>query len=144
MSGISAKLPLSRDHDDGISLNKDYRDSIRQNILMLLLTVPGERIMIPSFGVGLKTYLFEQDSFLLRQEISAKIREQLNRYLPFVDLINISFVSSADNPNVGENVLVIKIEYSIVPLDATDILILEANEQDKSILVSANDLTTIL
>ena len=144
MAGISAKLPLARDPDDGIGLHKDYRDSVRQNIIMLLLTVPGERMMIPEFGVGLKTYLFEQDNLILRQEIAAKFREQLNLYLPFVDLLDISFASEADDPNISENTLVIRIEYAITPLDAVDVLILEASEQDKSIVVRPNDLTTIL
>lgn len=144
MAGISAKLPLARDPDDGIGLNKDFRDSVRQNIIMLLLTIPGERMMIPDFGVGLKTYLFEQDNEPLRQEISAKFREQLDRYLPFVDLINISYASQADDPTISENTLVIGIEYAIVPLDAVDVLVLEASELDNSIVVRPNDLTTII
>lgn len=144
MSGISAKLPLSRDSINGISLHKDYRSSVRQNIIMLLLTVPGERIMIPDFGVGLKTFLFEQDDFALRENIAAKIREQLNIFLPFVDLIDIQFDSSNSNPNMEDNILFIRIEYSIVPLDSIGVLTLEANEQDKTILVQPDDLASIV
>jgi len=62
--GLSVKLPLYLDPDDGIGLNKTYRESVKQNFLNLLLTIPGERVMIPRFGVGLKRFLFENDKSL--------------------------------------------------------------------------------
>jgi len=59
MAGISVKLPLSRDPESGYKLNKTLKQVARQNLKMLVLTAPGERIMIPEFGVGLRNYLFE-------------------------------------------------------------------------------------
>ena len=55
MSSISPSLPLSLDEQDGYKMNKELVKAIQQNIKMLLLTVPGERVMDPDFGVGLKT-----------------------------------------------------------------------------------------
>ena len=57
--GLSPKLPLRRDFEDGYSMNKNYREMVKQNVKMLLLTAPGERIMDPEFGIGLQTFLFE-------------------------------------------------------------------------------------
>ena len=62
MAGISIKLPLSLDPDDGYKLNKTLKEVARQNLKMLVLTAPGERIMIPEFGVGIRNYLFENMS----------------------------------------------------------------------------------
>ena len=59
MSSLSVKLPLERDPSDGFQMNKSFKHMIRQNFKMLLLTSPGERVMEPDFGVGLKKYLFE-------------------------------------------------------------------------------------
>ena len=59
MAGISPKLPLTRDKQDGYALNKTELDSIKQNVKMVVLTSPGERVMDPSFGVGIRKYLFE-------------------------------------------------------------------------------------
>ena len=64
MRGLSPKLPLTRNSETGYSLNKTYRDMVKQNIKMLLLTAPGERIMDSNFGVGLKTYLFELNDMM--------------------------------------------------------------------------------
>ena len=59
MAGISPKLPLTRDRQDGFALNKTVLDSIKQNVKMVVLTSPGERVMDPAFGVGVRRYLFE-------------------------------------------------------------------------------------
>ena len=49
---------LNKDSEDGFQLVKSLKQNIKQNLKMLLLTIPGERVMEPNFGVGLKTYLF--------------------------------------------------------------------------------------
>ena len=99
MAGISAKLPLSLDAEDGITLNKTFQDVIQQNLVSLMLTVPGERIMIPDFGVGLKRFLFEQDSILTRQDIAARTREQVGRFLSVIEIVNIFFESNKSISN---------------------------------------------
>ena len=61
--GYSPKLPLQYDSIDGYyKLNKTLHEVMKQNIKMVVLTSPGERMMQPDFGVGLRNYLFEQDS----------------------------------------------------------------------------------
>ena len=59
MQGFSPKLPLSLDPRDGFLLTKSLPEVVAQNLRMLILTSPGERVMIPAFGVGLYNYLFE-------------------------------------------------------------------------------------
>jgi phage baseplate assembly protein W len=124
MAGLSVKLPLSRDPDDGVALNKDFKDLVRQNLTMILLTIPGERMMLPEFGVGLKNYLFELDTMALRSEIGSKIRSQVSRYLTYIDIINLEFNSS------GGNLLSIRIDYFIKPINMTDVLDVSRNDND--------------
>ena len=57
---------------------------------------------------------------LLYSEIRGAIQEQVALYLPFVIIIEISFVSAAVNQNMDNNFLSIRIDYSIGPLDAID------------------------
>ena len=45
MAGLSPKLPLTLDPADGYALNKDLKELSRQNMKMLILTNPGERII---------------------------------------------------------------------------------------------------
>ena len=72
MAGISPKLPLRRDSVDGYDLIKNYVDMVRQNLKNLVLTNPGERMMDPSFGIGLRTYLFENNGPGLYGQIASR------------------------------------------------------------------------
>ena len=76
MNGIGPKLPLQRDDINGnYSLITSYAEEVKQNFKNLLLTAPGERMMNPDFGVGLRNFLFEPEpriSGMLRQKITKK------------------------------------------------------------------------
>ena len=85
---------------------------------MLLLTNPGERVMEPNFGVGLKRFLFENYGSGLEAQIDSKIREQVSRYLPAVSILNISFgITDPDNNLLGFSVV-----YVIPNIGANDFL----------------------
>jgi len=93
VSGISPKLPLYTDPVDGIALNKTLKQMTRQNLKMIILTSPGERIMHPKFGVGLRRYLFMNNTARTLSDIKKKIEEQVRVYLPSVNILSIKFVS---------------------------------------------------
>lgn len=114
--GLSPKLPLTKDPQDGYKLNKSYIDMIKQNIKMLILTAPGERMMDPLFGVGLRNYLFRNNIPELQGEIRAKIAEQIGKYMPFIEIEQITF-SSPEDPTISENGLYMMMSYRVIPLD---------------------------
>jgi|TARA_R110002012_G_scaffold321298_2_gene548561 phage baseplate assembly protein W len=117
MPGFGAKLPLKLDNKDGpYSLIQDYATLMRQNLKMLVLTSPGERMMIPSYGVGLRNFLFENKGLNVKNDIKAKIREQVKIYLPFIDINDVQ-VSDADN-----NTLAVKIIYFVESLSLKDLV----------------------
>ena len=127
MQGYSPKLPLVRDVIDGpYSMNKTAVDSIKQDLKMLLLTSPGERIMNPDYGVGVRNYLFSQNTENTKGNIDSRIRQQIAKYMNFIKIRNISF-ESADPSN--ENALYLVLEYAIPSADKNDQLIisLDAN-----------------
>jgi len=120
MTGISPKLPLTIDYTNGYELNQTFQDSVKQNLAGLVLTVPGERVMDPDFGVGLRTYLFEIDNPLVRSDISGKLTQQVGIYIPWVNILEISFTTQKDNPELEANFLYMSFTYVITPLDFTD------------------------
>jgi len=126
MSGLSVKLPVQLDPEDGYALTKTYLELVRQNLKMLLLTIPGERIMLPNFGVGLKQYLFEQDTGPLKAEIIGRIKSQVARYLDYINILKVDI--DTGNPELdtdASHVYYISITYYIGPLNVTEILNLE-------------------
>jgi len=126
MSGLSPKLPLLLDSEDGYALNKDYISLIKQNLKMLIFTNPGERVMMPEFGVGLRHYLFEPVTDLTKGDIDSKIREQISRYLSYLQVDFISF-SEIDADLVVPNAIKITLNYTIVPLEMMDSLTLDVS-----------------
>lgn len=123
MAGISPKLPLYRDPDDGLGLNKTHRESIRQNFIVLLKTSPGERIMDSEFGCGLKNILFENDNPGLYGQIHGKIQTQVKKYMNFIQINSINITPPDENGL--SHVVSIMINYTIKPLNANDSLFLE-------------------
>lgn len=120
MQGHSVKLPLKTDPIDGLyNMNKTALDSIKQNLKMLLLTNPGERIMIPDYGVGLKSYLFEQKNQYMASNIENKINQQISKYL---NIVKIEQIIIAGNEEIAdsENTLNVRLLYSIPLIGYSD------------------------
>lgn len=123
MPYYSPALPLTRDSINGYKLTETITDVVKQNFKMLILTVPGERIMIPDFGVGLYQFLFENFSDRLEEKIIAKIHQQVNKYMSFLTVTDI--VIEPGKTEYGEaiaNTLFIRIEYFLDSLSDSDVL----------------------
>tara|TARA_R100001163_G_scaffold61745_1_gene51971 strand:+ start:1426 stop:1794 length:369 start_codon:yes stop_codon:yes gene_type:complete len=118
MSSLGVKLPIARDVGDGYEMIKSFKTMIKQNFKMLLLTHPGERVMEPEFGVGLKKYLFENFNESVFSKIERDILNQTSIYIPVIQIKEISFgASDPDNNKLG-----IRIEYAIPNLNIRDLL----------------------
>ena len=112
MSGLSPKLPLTRDYVDGYSLNKTIKEMLAQNLKHVILTIPGERIMDVDFGVGLVKYLFENLSYGTQEKVEREIIDQASKYVPAVTIEDIEF-SISDREFSNGTLLSDKLFYSI-------------------------------
>ena len=121
--GLAPRLPISFNKRDGVANIKSYKELATQNLKMLLLTVPGERIMDPNFGVGLSTYLFEQNHPSTHATITSKIYEQVGRYLPFLEIQNVIYRGNGPEHDVFDgNLLNVEIQFLIIPLQLSTVL----------------------
>ena len=111
MAGLAVKLPLSRNNKDGYSLIQTYDELAAQNLKMLVLTCPGERIMDPEFGVGARRFLFENMSQSTFRSFEVRLRQQQQKYLPYLKIENIEFLTSEVDQTLGDNFLGIRISY---------------------------------
>lgn len=118
MSSLSVKLPITRNTSDGFTMIKDFQTLVRQNFKMLILTAPGERVMEPQFGVGIRNYLFENFNNSTFIEIESAIKSQAAIYLPVINVSEVSF----DTSNPDANVLGIRILYTLPDVGITDLL----------------------
>ena len=118
MSGLAPKLPLTISELDGAyELIDDYIDLIEQNFKMLLLTGPGEKMMNPDYGVGIKRYLFENQitQTATQSAVKARIISQAGKYMPYIDISVVNFAQIENLPNG----IYVYVEYDITPLNVT-------------------------
>ena len=108
---IGVAFPL--DDTNMFKGTRTLKEQVKSNLINVLLTKPGERVMEPNFGVGLKFYLFEQNINL--DNLKDKINDQINIYVPEISLLDV-IVDFIDH----EHLLFIKIIYSIKSDKSTD------------------------
>lgn len=118
MSSIGVAIPLLKDSADGFQMLKTIRQTVKQNLKMLILTNPGERVMDPEFGVGIRTYLFSNFSDNIQSELYDKIISQAATYIPAVTITKITFLET--NPDT--NSLSFQIYYSLRDAGLNDLL----------------------
>ncbi len=87
------------------------KDQVKSNLLNVLLTDPGERIMEPTFGIGVKRLLFEQN--INEDDLKERINSQVNIYIPEIEIIKLTTKFVAD-----DHTLFIRLTYKFV-LDNT-------------------------
>ena len=72
--------------------------SVRQAILLLLSTVPGERIMRPDYGCELHRLVFAPNDDTTAGLAIHYVRRALERWEPRIDLLHLDANRSADEP----------------------------------------------
>jgi phage baseplate assembly protein W len=72
---------------------------IRQAVETILDTEPGERIMLPTFGCGLRRYLMEPNTLTTRTAIADDIAAALQTWEPRIRLTNVA-VTPGEDPSL--------------------------------------------
>ena len=118
MASIGVSLPLTRDSGDGFTMLKNFKDTIKQNFKMLILTSPGERIMEPEFGVGLRHFLFDNFDASTTYRIETRIKDQVKAYMPIIKIVSVIF----DTQRIDDNLLGITVVYDIPAIASAETL----------------------
>lgn len=117
MEGFSPVLPLKLDTTDGpYAMNKTALESLKQDLKMLFLTSPGERMMDPNYGIGLKKFLFSQNTPVLANDIVNRTQDQIKKYMNFVIVEDINVSSPQEN----ENMFFVNVVFSVPYLNIKD------------------------
>jgi len=91
---------------NGLAVTEDPDRHLRDKILAVLFTAPGERVNRPNFGVGLNRAVFEPLDDLTLGAIEFRVSEGLRREVG--DEILLDAVDIAATPEAGEMSLVIR------------------------------------
>ena len=101
---IGVALPL--DSTNMFQGTPTTREQIKTNLLNLILTEKGERLMEPNYGLGVKNLLFEQG--IDTEQLEENIHQQIMFYIPEINLMDTEISTSEDKHTIQ-----IKITYNI-------------------------------
>ena len=117
-AAVGVDLPFSARGD--YKSNFTTSDAIKNNLINFFLTNPGDRPLNPTFGGGLRSFLFQQmtDNNLdfLKEQIQLKVNENFTS----INVINLEILKEEDNNTVRLN-----LTYNIINRGVTDNLEIE-------------------
>ncbi len=99
--GTEVSIATSRNHDH-----------IRESILQILGTRPGERLMNPEFGSKLNDLVFEQNDEVLKGLIRHYVIDAIKRWERRVVINGVTFDDAPQN--IDSNLLSVRISYRVV------------------------------
>jgi phage baseplate assembly protein W len=96
------------------------KDAIKNNLINFFLTNPGERYLSPSFGGGLRAFIFEQISTANTESLLEDVGEKIAIYFPSIKVESLNVIGIED-----QNTIKIELSYSIINTNITDNLEIE-------------------
>ena len=83
------------------------KEQVKSNLINLILTSPGERIMNPDFGIGIRDLIFEQ--VVDAESLKGQIIDSAARYVPEIEILDLTTgrVSDSTNPEIYQLRIVI-------------------------------------
>ena len=117
VNSINLKFPLKSYRRGYFEGNTDTISAVRENIKILLLTTKGERVMHNNLGTNIAVMtgqLFEpptrDETF---ENIRLEIETAIETYLPYIRILNIKMITRQEQPQLGDNKVVINMAYAI-------------------------------
>lgn len=96
--GKGWSFPIRPDPGSRALAYSEGQDKVRQAILLILETEPGERIMRPDFGTGLRRYLMKPNTIATRALIQRDVDAALRLWEPRIEVTRV-IVTPAEDPS---------------------------------------------
>lgn len=118
MRYLGAPYPIEK-NPLGLLHTQEGLNQVKSDLLALLLTNPGERVMLNAFGTPLRTLFFEQNDLTTTQTAKTMIANAIRMWEPRITVSSIEVVSNintdsldnSDTYNEIEHILGIKITF---------------------------------
>jgi uncharacterized protein len=112
-------FPVALDPRTGLVAGVAHEEDIRQSIMIILETSPGERVMRPNFGCGIHDLVFAAVDTTVIQQIRSTVDEALRLWEARIDVLNIN----VDEAATAEGKLLVEIEYRVRKTNQTGNLV---------------------
>tara|TARA_Y100001963_G_scaffold143177_1_gene213719 strand:+ start:492 stop:914 length:423 start_codon:yes stop_codon:yes gene_type:complete len=108
---VGITLPLRLGNSGYFNQSYTTLEQAKTNIINLILTMKGERVMQPNLGADLHRTLFEQIGNDSIAQIETTIEDAINRWLPYINLDELKI--SDDTVDVDRNIYRISMKFSL-------------------------------
>lgn len=123
-AGRGIKFPITRGNTGYFNQTFTTLDQARTNVMNLLLTNKGERVMQPDFGADIYKYLFENITASTGSEIDRKIRDAIAFWLPYIRINSLDI--DLNDVNIDQNRIRLTLSYGLVNLpNINDVITLD-------------------
>ena len=92
--GRGWKFPIKVNPKGGLSYSSGP-ERIQDAIWIVLSTSLGERLMRPDFGAGVRDYVFQSNSDVVRNQLRTAVNDALLRWEHRIELLNVIVVSES-------------------------------------------------
>jgi hypothetical protein len=89
---------------DYLNMTEVPEKEVRANLIHLILTKKGSRYYLPDFGTRIYEFIFDQNDFVTHNLIEEEIREGVKKYIPNLEINNISIMSAEDDPDQNRSI----------------------------------------
>jgi len=127
MSLYGPVWPLKKGNEDTYQRYSLLKDQVVFYMRNLLLTSPGEKISDPSYGVGIRAFLFEQTTLETQDEMIVAIESKMSTYMPYINIERIETVNASPY-GLDSNSVAIKILYRFADYDLLEEAEIEINQ----------------
>lgn len=103
MSFLGAPYPIVK-HPLGLLRTQKGINQVKSDLLVLLLTEPGERVMLPEFGTPLKQFFFEQNDSVVVDRVKEAISNAIKTWEPRIAVSQIEVTNSYQNMKGSLNI----------------------------------------
>jgi phage baseplate assembly protein W len=118
MKFLGAPYPIIK-HPRGLLRTQSGIDQVKSDLLSLLLTTPGERVMLPNFGTPLKEVMFDPNDPATVDRVREMLIKSISTWEPRVTIDQIEITGNFDERDLNpeddtsqkEHILGIKIRF---------------------------------
>jgi hypothetical protein len=97
-------IPFAIGRDGAVATVTDPDAQIGQHINALIHTEPGERVMLPEYGVSTLGVLFETNPALISENLTTRAQASAALYEPGVQVNNVTTTGDVQEGVVGMNI----------------------------------------
>jgi len=115
MTRTDFAFPFRIDAASGQAAQASYQDHVDQMVRQILLTDPGERVCLPTFGAGLRRLLFAPLTTQMQATTSMIVSQSLNTWLAGqVTVQSVNVETPTSDPGVQPGLITITVTYVLI------------------------------